>query len=55
MQIQDFIMVRHNPAYVHSPLALILILRLLIQDFQTKPSSNIIGSWFQLTFLDFWL
>ena len=27
----------------------------LIQDFQTKPSSNTIGLWFQSTLLDFWL
>ena len=27
----------------------------LIQGFQTKPSSNTIGLWFQSTFLDFWL
>ena len=27
----------------------------LIQNFQTKPSSNTIGLWFQSTFLDFWL
>ena len=27
----------------------------LIQGFQTKPSSNIIGLWFQFTLLDFWL
>ena len=27
----------------------------LIQDFQTKPSSNTIGLWFQFTLLDFWL
>ena len=27
----------------------------LFQDFQTKPSSNKIGLWFQSTLLDFWL
>ena len=27
----------------------------LFQGFQTKPSSNIIGLWFQSTLLDFWL
>ena len=27
----------------------------LIQGFQTKPSSNTIGLWFQFTLLDFWL
>ena len=28
---------------------------LLFQSFQTKPSSNTIGLWFQFTLLDFWL
>ena len=28
---------------------------LLIQDFQTKPSNNLIGLWFQYTILDLWL
>ena len=28
---------------------------LLFQGFQTKPSSNTIGLWFQSTILDFWL
>ena len=27
----------------------------LIQGFQPKPSSNIIGLWFHSTFLNFWL
>ena len=27
----------------------------LFQGFQTKPSSNTIGLWFQSTILDFWL
>ena len=27
----------------------------LIQGFQTKPSNNTIGLWFQFTLLNFWL
>ena len=57
MQTQDFIVARRNPAYIHSSIASILIkLEVpLIQSFQTKPSSNTIGLWFQFTLLDFWL
>ena len=56
MQIQDFYSGSAQPD-LH-PLSFNFNLKLevpLFQGFQTKPSSNTIGLWFQFTILDFWL
>ena len=59
MQTQDFIVIRHGSAQLGlHPLSSSFNPKLkvpLIQGFQTKPSSNTIGLWFQYTILYFWL
>ena len=56
MQIQDFYSGSTQPDLCPLPSNFNPKLEVpLIQGFQTKPSSNTIGLWFQSALLDFWL
>ena len=55
MQTQEFIVVRRNPAYIHSPQPPNRVRVPLAWSFNQASNLLTIGLWFQFTLLDFWL